>query len=175
MDVPVSRGETLAAPIRAVLLRDLAAFRREIEAYPDEGSLWVLPPGVPNSAGTLALHVAGNVQHFIGAVLGGTGYVRDRGAEFGDRGVPRGELLRRLNSAEDAVRGALDGRALPEQYPGAAGGGGMTVRTDEWLVHLAVHLTYHLGQVDYHRRIVTGSSAGIGAVATAELPSARTP
>lgn len=171
----MSDGHPVAGPVRAVLLRDLAAFRREIEAYPDEASLWALPPGLPNSAGTLALHVAGNVQHFIGAILGGTGYIRDRAAEFGDRGVARAELLRGLSAAEDAVRGTLDGPALPEQYPGPAGGGGMTVGTDEWLVHLAVHLTYHLGQVDYHRRSVTGSATGVGAVATAGLPSARTP
>lgn len=173
--MPFSDTDHLAAPVRAVLLRDLAAFRREIEAYPDDDSLWALPPGLPNSAGTLALHVAGNVQHFIGVILGGTGYLRDRAAEFGDRRVARAELLQGLRAAEDAVRGTLDGRALPEQYPGPIGGAGMTVRTDEWLVHLAVHLTYHLGQVDYHRRSVTGSAAGVGAVAITELPSARTP
>ena len=169
----MSGADALGGPIRAVLLRDLAAFRRELEAYPDEASIWKLPAGLPNSAGTLALHVAGNLQHFVGAILGGSGYVRDRAAEFSERGAPRAELLRRLVAAEDAVRLGLDGRALPEQYPGAAGGGGMTVRTDEWLAHLAVHLTYHLGQVDYHRRIVTGNSTGVGAIATAELPSAR--
>ncbi|MGB7211652.1 MAG: hypothetical protein WBC97_03410 [Gemmatimonadales bacterium] len=162
-------------PVRAVLLRDLAAFRREVEAYPDDESVWACPAGFPNAAGTLALHVAGNLQHFVGAILGGSGYVRDRAAEFADRGVPRGELVRRIGDAEKAVRLGLDGRALPEQYPGPAGGGGMTVRTDEWLVHLAAHLTYHLGQVDYHRRAVTGSSAAVGALATTELPSARTP
>jgi uncharacterized damage-inducible protein DinB len=175
VDVSVSGGQAVVGPVRAVLLRDLAAFRREIEAYPDEESPWALPPGFPNSAGTLALHVAGNLQHFIGAILGGTGYVRDRAAEFSARGVPRVDLLRELRAAEDAVRGTLDGRALPEQYPGPAGGGGMTIRTDEWLVHLAVHLTYHLGQVDFHRRSVTGSATGVGAVATTELPSARMP
>lgn len=162
-------------PVRAVLLRDLAAFRREIEAYPDDDSVWASQPGFPNAAGTLALHVAGNLQHFIGAILGGSGYVRDRAAEFADRGVPREELVRHLRDAEAAVRLGLDGRALPEQYPGVAGGGGMTVRTDEWLVHLAAHLTYHLGQVDYHRRAVTGRTVAIGALATTELPSARTP
>ncbi|MGH7533105.1 MAG: DinB family protein [Gemmatimonadales bacterium] len=171
----MSGAAAAVPPVRAVLLRDLAAFRREIEAYPDDDSVWACPAGFPNSAGTLALHVAGNLQHFVGAILGASGYVRDRTAEFAGRGVPRVELARRLQEAEEAVRLGLDGRALPEQYPGPAGGGGMTVRTDEWLVHLAVHLTYHLGQVDYHRRAVTCSSVAVGALATAELPSARTP
>jgi len=57
-----------------ILVRDLNAVRRELEAYPDEQSVWALPPGVTNSGGTLAMHIAGNVQHFIGAVLGGSGY-----------------------------------------------------------------------------------------------------
>ncbi|MDT8341697.1 MAG: hypothetical protein RQ751_09320, partial [Longimicrobiales bacterium] len=71
--------------LRAILLRDLAALRRELLAYPDESQIWALPPGAPNSAGTLALHMAGNLHHFVGAVLGGEGYVRDREAEFADR------------------------------------------------------------------------------------------
>jgi hypothetical protein len=165
----------LAASVRAVLLRDLRGLRREVEAYPDEASLWALPPGAPNSAGTLVLHLTGNLQHFLGAVLGGTGYVRDRDAEFADRNVPRAELLRRIAAAEAAVERGLPGKGIPAEYPAPAGGGGMRVRSDEWLVHLVAHLAYHLGQVDLHRRLSTTSTAGVGTIPTTELPSARTP
>ena len=75
------------ATTSAVLRRDLAAVRRSVEAYPDDESLWAERSGFPNSGGTLALHVAGNIRHFVGAVLGGSGYLRDRDAEFSRRGV----------------------------------------------------------------------------------------
>ncbi|MFI5234341.1 MAG: DinB family protein [Gemmatimonadales bacterium] len=164
----------LIAATCAVLLRDLAAVKREVEAYPDDASLWVMRDGLPNSGGTLALHLAGNLQHFVGAVLGKSGYVRDREAEFAERGVSRAEVVRRLAAAEGAVAKALDGRTpLPEIYPAPAGG--MQVRTDEWLLHSVAHLGYHLGQIDYHRRIVTGNASGIGALAITELPSAHKP
>src|SRR3989442_6853389 len=85
--------------IAAILRRDLGALRREIEAYADERDIWRVAPGISNCAGTLALHLAGNIQCFVGAVLAGTGYVRDRDAEFARRDVPRGELLRGKDAA----------------------------------------------------------------------------
>src|SRR2546428_10628478 len=96
----------------AILRRDLGALRREIEAYADERDIWRVAPGISNCAGTLALHLAGNIQLFVGAVLGGTGYVRDRDAEFARRDVPRAELLRESDAPLPAgVRG--HGRRAP--------------------------------------------------------------
>jgi uncharacterized damage-inducible protein DinB len=156
--------------VRTILVRELRALRRAVEAYPDEASLWRLPPGVPNAGGTLVLHIAGNLQHFVGAVLGGTGYRRDRDAEFSRREVPRAALLAEVDEAIEAVeRGlhALSDEALAAPYPEAVGG--RTFTTGAWLVHLAAHLAFHLGQLDYHRRVVTGDPRSIGAVAVAEL------
>src|SRR5207249_2352822 len=87
----------MAAPgsaswVAGILARDLRALRREVEAYADERDLWRQAPGVVNPGGNLALHCAGNLQHFIGGVLGGSGYVRNRDAEFGQREVPRTDL-----------------------------------------------------------------------------------
>lgn len=161
----------LVAAVRGLLLRDLDGLRREVEAYPDEASLWTLPPGAPNSGGTLVLHLTGNLRHFVGAVLGGTGYVRDRDAEFADRQVPRTDLLARIAATRTAVERGLGAGAPPVEYPVPVGG--VRVRTDELLVHLAVHLGYHLGQVDYHRRLTTGSPVGTRNVPVTELPSAR--
>jgi len=159
-------GSMLIAAIRTLLLRDLAAFQRELEAYPDEALPWATPPGITNSAGTLALHCAGNLQHFIGARLGDTGYVRDRAAEFQRRHVSRAELVAELGRAAAAVDGTL-GRLDPAQldtnHPDAFGDG-RTVTVGLLLAHLATHLTYHLGQADYHRRCVTGSGAIAGVV-----------
>jgi hypothetical protein len=83
----------------ALMSRELRTFERELNAYQTEEQVWLLPPGLPNSGGTLALHAAGNLQHFIGAVLGGSSYVRDRDAEFQRRGVPRAELIEGLRRA----------------------------------------------------------------------------
>jgi uncharacterized damage-inducible protein DinB len=163
----------LVETIRAMLLRELRALRRQVDAYPTDQQLWVVPVGVPNSAGTLVLHLAGNLQHFIGAHLGKTGYVRQRDLEFSRRDVPRTELHAEIAAAERAIIAGLarvtddtiDAAFFPEPLAGAS------VPTSEFLVHLAVHLGYHLGQVDYHRRIVTGDGRSLDALAVKELPS----
>lgn len=159
-----------AGTVAAVLARELRAVRREVERYPDDAALWRALPGLPNAGGTLALHIAGNLRHYVGARLGATGYVRDRDREFAARDVPRAEILARLDAAADDVArtlAALDAAALARPYPETFAGRELT--TGEYLVHLALHLAYHLGQLDYHRRAATGDATGVGAVAVAEL------
>jgi hypothetical protein len=164
----------LLAAVAGILDRELRALTRAVEAYPDERDLWRLPPGVPNSGGTLALHLAGNLQHYLGAQLGATGYRRDRAAEFADRDVPRAEILRRIEAARAAVRAAadrVDESALVADFPEVIADA--RIPTGEYLIHLVSHFAYHLGQLDYHRRLVTGDTRGTGAVRPVELPSAR--
>jgi uncharacterized damage-inducible protein DinB len=151
--------------LRTILLRDLDALVRELEAYPDEADIWAMPEGVPNSAGTLALHMAGNLHHYIGAAIGGAAYVRDRDAEFGDRDVPRAVILEKIAAARqaiDATLSDLDAASLAAPFPGELPFG--ELRTGRFLTHLAVHCGYHLGQVDYHRRIVTGRGDSVDAL-----------
>lgn len=158
------------AIVRTLLLRELRAVRRTLAAYPDDAAVWAQPTGAPNSAGTLALHVAGNLRHFIGARLGGTDYVRDRGAEFAARDLPRDAIVAELDAAIAAVDETLTSLPddqLRDDYPEPMGG--RTVSIGDMLVHLAVHLAYHLGQLDYHRRIVTGDVRGIDAMSVREL------
>ena len=151
--------------LERVILRDLAAVRREVDAYPDQASLWALPPGLPNSAGTLVLHLAGNLQHYLGHHLGGSAYVRDRPAEFARRDVPTATLLDELTRAEAAVRAGLESaKAAAVDEPFAVPFRTATLVTEDALTQLASHLAYHLGQIDYHRRVVTGQTHGIGAV-----------
>lgn len=160
--------------VAGLLRRDLAALRREIEAYPTEDDLWRTLDGVSNSGGTLTVHVCGNLRHYIGARLGGSGYRRDRPAEFSIRNVPRSNLTRAIDETADVVErtlGALSEEDLLQPFPEAFTG--IRVTTADFLIHLAAHLTYHLGQIDYHRRIVTGTNEAIAGVAVAELGSAR--
>lgn len=160
--------------IDRILVRDLETLKREIAAFPDDPSAWALPPGITNSAGTLALHVAGNLRHFVGAVLGGSGYVRHRDHEFAARGVSRAALIDEL----DAARAALQATFSPERTIDLAADfpetvrGGFRVTTGDWLIHLATHLAFHLGQVGYLRRIVTGNPASMGGVSIPQLASA---
>jgi uncharacterized damage-inducible protein DinB len=135
--------------------RGLGRLTSLIESFPDDGRLWSVTGNAKNPPGTLALHLAGNVEHYIGAILGGTGYVRDREAEFGDREVAKGEILRRVESAKAvAIRtlGTLDDDALGKVYPAPTGADlgiveGATTR--HFLIHLTWHLGWHLGQIHY--------------------------
>jgi hypothetical protein len=108
------------------------------------------------------------------ALLGHTGYVRDRPAEFARRNVPRAELLDEVETARSVVVSVLvrlRDEDLPKQFPEILGD--VRVDTEEYLVHLLVHLAYHLGQLDTHRRLVTGDASGVGAVRHTELGTAR--
>ena len=153
-----------------VITRELKALRREIETYPGEDDVWDVRPGITNPGGNLALHLAGNIQYFIGNVLGKNGYVRNREAEFADKDVPRAELLREIDNAIAAVETGMSKITeadLARPYPEAVGGVSST--TGAFLAHFATHLAYHLGQVDYHRRILTGESKTVKAMAVTEL------
>ncbi|HEU4995104.1 MAG TPA: DinB family protein [Gemmatimonadaceae bacterium] len=161
----------LLPAIQTLITRELRAVKREVEAYPDDASLWRPIPGVPNTGGTLALHVAGNLQHFFGAILARDGYQRNRDAEFARRDVPRRELLAGLDAAITSVERTLSGLSdadLAAPYPEPIAK--RTVATSTFLTHLAAHLAYHLGQMDVHRRAVTGVAQGVDAVSVRELP-----
>lgn len=157
-----------------VLLRDLQSLKAQIAAYPDDDSIWKTVPGISNSAGNLVLHLAGNLRHFFGATLGATGYVRDRPAEFSTTGLSREDLQREVQAAIDDLKttlARLDANQLSGAYPLPVPD--RQVRTADFLVHLAVHLTYHLGQIDYHRRILTPDPKPVDNLSIRELPAAN--
>ena len=169
---------SLSKSLAAVFNRELTTLRMEVEAYPAEADLWRVVPGITNPGGTLALHLAGNLQHFIGAILGATGYRRNREAEFGDRDVPREQILRRIDDAITALQRTLSELSeadLDREFPELVAG--VKLKTGDFLVHLASHLSYHLGQLDYHRRIVTGEGGQPlgGVVSPTRLWSAEKP
>ena len=155
---------------RKVIVRDLRALAAELKAYEDEQTIWLTPPGVPNSPGTLALHLVGNLRAFIGAELGETGYVRERDREFADRDVSRAELLEGIEEAIAAVEKGLttiSDEDLERDFPVSFKG--ETLSTGLFLTHLVAHFAYHLGQIDYHRRLVTGQTEGVGAISIPAL------
>jgi len=134
--------------------RDLTTIKEEIIAYTNEDALWITREGINNSAGNLALHIAGNLQHFFGATLGNTNYVRDRNFEFSGK-VTRQELLDDLEAAEQSILDTLDGMSdedFEKEYPLQPFG--KPVTTGWFFLHLYSHLSYHLGQINYHRRLI---------------------
>ena len=156
--------------LRAVYHRDLEAVGNQIQAYPDDASLWRLLPGWTNSGGTLVLHIVGNLRFYIGAQIGGTGYVRDRPMEFGARDLSRRELQELVDLAQAEVATGLkslspDALIHPSQAPIGEG----SINTGLWLMHLSLHLAYHLGQLDYHRRAVTQDPSAAGALSLVAL------
>jgi hypothetical protein len=143
--------ETLAA----LFGRDLLRLRREIELYTREENLWRTAGAIANPAGNLCLHLLGNLNTYIGQQLGYTGYVRNRELEFAQRDVPRPELLRRIDETRAVVGttlAALPAQALQQQYPILVLEHPTT--TEFLLTHLLAHLSYHLGQINYHRRLI---------------------
>lgn len=160
----------LAADLLVLYRRDLRCFIREIEAFPDDATLWRTVPGVANSAGNLALHVAGNLRHFVGTVLGGTSYVRQRDLEFSRREGSRAEVAAELEAALREVELGL--RTLTEAtqaapYPQVVAG--VQPPTGRWLLHLVTHTAFHLGQAGYLRRVLTGEAGATGVLSIPEL------
>jgi uncharacterized damage-inducible protein DinB len=142
--------------LKPLFQRDLCKLYREIDAYQQESDLWLVEQSISNSAGNLALHLVGNLNAFIGAQLGDTAYERDRDFEFHGKGVPKKELLQQIEATKTLVNDVLD-KIEPEQldqyYPLEVFGNKMT--TSFFLIHLLGHLNFHLGQINYHRRLLT--------------------
>lgn len=143
-----------------VLDRDLRRLVQEISAYPEDALVWAELPGGVNPGGNLVQHLCGNLREFIGRILCGIAYERDRPAEFAARAASREELVRLVEETRalviPALR-ALDATVLGELYPQKVLGHEMT--TGYFLIHLLGHFNYHLGQIDVHRRQVTGHGA----------------
>lgn len=142
--------------LSVLIQREVSKIQEELEKYENESLIWQTPEGIFNSAGNLALHVAGNLQHFIGATLGKTDYTRNRAQEFEAKNVPVSEVIAELEKAKLAVDTTLlnlDEFEVQKLFPLDVFGGD---KSTEWfLIHLLSHTSYHLGQINYHRRLVS--------------------
>ena len=135
--------------------RDLQRLKTEIELYKDEDNLWLVKEDISNSTGNLCLHLLGNLSHFIGATLGNTGYVRRREDEFSLKNIPRQDLVMNIENCRLIVKNTLvklTAADLEKDFPLQKHD--TTVSTEHMLLHLFGHLSYHLGQINYHRRLL---------------------
>ena len=141
--------------LKQIFIRDLNKLHDEINAYNNESNIWIIRDHISNSAGNLCLHLTGNINHFIGAQIGQTGYVRHRELEFTLKDIPRAELIRNIESTIRVVDSVLDqisAEQFAAEFPIQVFGFPMS--TEYFLIHLATHLSYHLGQINYHRRLL---------------------
>ncbi|MFC2124208.1 DUF1572 family protein [Bacteroidota bacterium] len=135
--------------------RDLTRLSNELMAYQEEEDIWIIKGDITNSAGNITLHILGNLNHFVGTVLGNTEYVRKRDDEFSEKNVPRSRLLEEIKSANEMIKVTLSKMKyadLDKSYPVDVFEHEM--KTEYFLIHLFGHLNYHLGQINYHRRII---------------------
>ena len=145
----------LIQTLQSLFDRDLKRLKAEIEHYKNEDKIWHFEKNISNSAGNLCLHLIGNLNTYIGAQLGQTGYIRDRDLEFSAKNVPKTELLSRIDKTIRVVGETLKkmyGDALEKEFPIVVFE--KKTSTGYLLVHLATHLSYHLGQINYHRRLL---------------------
>jgi uncharacterized damage-inducible protein DinB len=141
--------------ITSLFTRDLNKLKTEIELYRNEETIWKTDRNISNSAGNLCLHLVGNLNNYIGAILGNSGYVRNRELEFSLKDVPRTELIQQIENTIEIVNSSLERLStedLHKEYPSEPLGYKMT--TGYFLIHLFGHLSYHLGQINYHRRLL---------------------
>ncbi len=145
----------LLTTIQSLLHRDLSKLRYEIQAYKKEANLWHIEKEIANSAGNLCLHLVGNLNTYIGATLGHTGYIRHREKEFLLKGIAQEELIKMIDDTIGMIATVLPNLSesiLSQDYPGVV----LKEKTsiEFFLVHLSGHLSYHLGQINYHRRLL---------------------
>ena len=145
----------LTESLKLLFERDLKKLRDEIEAYKTEKNIWQVEKYINNSAGNLCLHIIGNLNWFIGAQFGATGYIRDRELEFSSTNIPKDDLLLEIDKTISVLDDTLDkitASQLELEYPILVFDKKTT--TYYFLIHLTTHLAYHLGQINYHRRLI---------------------
>lgn len=145
----------LIETLKTLFNRDLNQLKTEIDSYQNESDIWKTQKGIANSAGNLCLHLVGNLNTYIGAEFGKTGYIRNRPLEFSLKDIPRTELLSKIEETIVVVDNALNTiseEELKKEYSLLVFKN--KTSTEFMLVHLTTHLAYHLGQINYHRRLL---------------------
>jgi hypothetical protein len=144
-----------ASDLASLFARDLTKLTQQIETFPNDEALWQTLPGVNNPAGNLALHIEGNLREFVGRQLGELPYKRNRELEFSLKDISRDEICGRLLELSQSIPFVIRGLASEQmemEYPQVVLE--VATSTREFLIHLYGHLNWHLGQVDYLRRIL---------------------
>jgi uncharacterized protein DUF1572 len=135
--------------------KNLNNLKEDISAYGNEGDLWKLAGDIKNTPGNLCLHICGNLKHNIGAIIGKNGYVRNRDSEFARKNVPKSELLKEVDNTIEMISPVLSKLTdddMKVEFPADAFSQGGTIALI--ILRVAAHMGYHLGQINYHRRLI---------------------
>lgn len=146
----------MISAITSLFERDLNKLEEEINLYKNEEDLWKIKEGISNSGGNLALHLVGSLNHFIGATLGSTGYIRERDKEFSLKNIPRLQIVQDIKNTIEVINNTvshLTNEDLKKDFPVPVGN--KTSSMSYTLLFFVSHLSYHLGQVNYHRRLIS--------------------
>lgn len=138
-----------------LFLRELDRLKVEVSTYKNDELFWKTTDSISNSGGNLTIHLIGNLNHFIGAILGNTGYIRDRDGEFNNKNISINLILEDIDKTKqliETVFSNLSSNDLKSKYPIEIRKKSIT--TEKFLIHLYGHLNYHLGQINYHRRLL---------------------
>ena len=141
--------------LKILFARDLKRLRNEIELYNNEDNLWEIEKNITNSAGNLCLHLIGNLNTYIGREIGETDYIRNRELEFSLKHIPKADLLKNIDKTiliVDSALNKLTQEDLIKEYPVIVFD--TATSTEYLLLHLTTHLSYHIGQINYHRRLL---------------------
>ena len=141
--------------LQILFKRDLLKLKTEIESYQSEENIWKISKHISNSAGNLCLHLIGNLNHFIGYITGKAGYIRNREAEYSLKNVPIIKLTVMVDNNILVIESTLNNLNednLKKEYPLVDFEDKMS--TEFFFTHLTAHLGYHLGQINYHRRLL---------------------
>ena len=133
----------------------LNALAEEISLYKNEEDIWKLSGSISNTPGNLCLHLCGNLKHFYGAIIGNTGYIRERDLEFSKKNVSKAELIKEIEETKNMMEKIFDGlkaEDINKVYPDDKFGENVTYGFI--FSRLISHLSYHIGQINYHRRIL---------------------
>lgn len=140
--------------LKTLFNRDLTKLKFEIEKYQNENKIWQIEKNISNSAGNLCLHIIGNLNTYIGAELGHTKYIRHRELEFSQKDIPQAKLIAQIDATIQMINKTLlllSDEDLKKEYPLIVFE--TKTSTGFLLIHLTTHLAYHLGQINYHRRL----------------------
>ncbi len=141
------------------ILKQLYSFElenllNEINAYSNSENLWIIDKNIKNSGGNLCLHLVGNINHFIGSVMLKTNYVRNRDDEFDSKNISKQELAEMVKATQALIANEFDKiteadlqKTFPFDFMGVN-------TTGFYLTRFLCHLSYHLGQINYHRRLL---------------------
>jgi len=141
-------ARTTAAEL-ALYFRHMAARVEKAARSITDEQLWIKPFPFGNSIGHLILHLTGNLNHYIGALVAGSGYVRNREHEFIDPAhPPSDELLARFLETVDMVVRTLEAQDDSSFLTPVAAQAPIQTRLGLFLV-CAAHMNNHIGQMSY--------------------------